>query len=697
MLIADMGLKRVIRNDIIYQYKKYFEDILNNGFTVEDVNNFYLYLKYDLSQLNEQDVKEFLTIVFNNLNLIDINTNSKVLKKFFLSQKEIDATVILNGVQLFIKEKYKLLTDYTYSEDEAQSIIFPFVEKDMVAYKNLLTDSDEFLNLNSQSYYDNKSTFNLDKMTFNINENQKKVGISATNNIHVYILEKVAPLFKSQKSVESLSSLVNERILNDSYLKENTENHWETDKNNSLPLNFNCSDSNIPINEIVSIQNRITSVSVDVEGFIGFGVYLNGFNTFSEITKFLENNVSKISCLKLTTDDGKEFIVRRNLLREYFEVFKKKFGETILQIYISCDNLNLDSPNISNELNVYSNIWFEFLIQNLNNLNRSQKSSDNTLNILRKIKEPYCGVLSLCQLISSNNDHDGPIKNYLEILYELFKSLNQQEIDEKYNNYINCIDSYISKSDIYEVKQKCLKVREIVLSIKEKEKGKDKTFVIDDNWWGNNVGLNVLNFISVISTISSCKIQISLQDSNLNTNLMSQCLITMSKFPELFDPIADLYYFNTTIYNYILDNLGDIKKYLIMDKPLKSLLILEKIIDEKYFDHYQGYYEAQYFMIGLVKSKKYYDLSYSSILKFFTLKLTEGQGALYTRLVKERKFRKDYKFSLAYYLDLKGLTIEQYLDNIEDELKDYDSLKVGIFKKKLIKKEIENIVYDHYY
>ena len=62
MLIADMGLKRVIRNDIIYQYKKYFEDILNNGFTVEDVNNFYLYLKYDLSQLNEQDVKEFLTI-----------------------------------------------------------------------------------------------------------------------------------------------------------------------------------------------------------------------------------------------------------------------------------------------------------------------------------------------------------------------------------------------------------------------------------------------------------------------------------------------------------------------------------------------------------------------------------------------------------------------------------------------------------
>lgn len=174
MLIADMGLKRVIRNDIIYQYKKYFEDILNNGFTVEDVNNFYLYLKYDLSQLNEQDVKEFLTIVFNNLNLIDINTNSKVLKKFFLSQKEIDATVILNGVQLFIKEKYKLLTDYTYSEDEAQSIIFPFVEKDMVAYKNLLTDSDEFLNLNSQSYYDNKSTFNLDKMTFNINENQKK-------------------------------------------------------------------------------------------------------------------------------------------------------------------------------------------------------------------------------------------------------------------------------------------------------------------------------------------------------------------------------------------------------------------------------------------------------------------------------------------------------------------------------------------
>ena len=61
--------------------------------------------------------------------------------------------------------------------------------------------------------------------------------------------------------------------------------------------------------------------------------------------------------------------------------------------------------------------------------------------------------------------------------------------------------------------------------------------------------------------------------------------------------------------------------------------------------------EAEY------KSKGYTYSFYGSLLKFFTLKLTEGQGNKYLKLVNDKDFKKEFKFSLLNHLKRNQLTL----------------------------------------
>ncbi|MBM9834390.1 hypothetical protein IAG15_25015, partial [Enterococcus faecalis] len=70
-----------------------------------------------------------------------------------------------------------------------------------------------------------------------------------------------------------------------------------------------------------------------------------------------------------------------------------------------------------------------------------------------------------------------------------------------------------------------------------------------------------------------------------------------------------------------------------------------------------------------------------SLLKFSTLKLTEGQGNQYLRIVNDKDYKEDFKFALLNYLKRNQLTLDTYLDGIADELKNYDSVMIGIYEK----------------
>lgn len=85
-----------------------------------------------------------------------------------------------------------------------------------------------------------------------------------------------------------------------------------------------------------------------------------------------------------------------------------------------------------------------------------------------------------------------------------------------------------------------------------------------------------------------------------------------------------------------------------------------------------------------------------SLLKFFTLKLTEGHGKQYLRIVNDEDFKEDFKFALLSHLKRSQLTLDMYLDEIANELEDYDNLRVGIYEKELIKREVEKIIFENY-
>lgn len=128
--------------------------------------------------------------------------------------------------------------------------------------------------------------------------------------------------------------------------------------------------------------------------------------------------------------------------------------------------------------------------------------------------------------------------------------------------------------------------------------------------------------------------------------------------------------------------------------------MLEKLLHWKWWRDEK--HDEKEFMVNIIKEKAEYRLSgykYSldgSLLKFFTLKLTEGQGNQYLRIVNDKDYKEDFKFALLNYLKRNQLTLDTYLDGIADELKNYDSVMIGIYEKELIKKEVEKIIFENY-
>ena len=102
------------------------------------------------------------------------------------------------------------------------------------------------------------------------------------------------------------------------------------------------------------------------------------------------------------------------------------------------------------------------------------------------------------------------------------------------------------------------------------------------------------------------------------------------------------------------------------------------------------------FSVDSYKSKGYSYSIYGSLLKFFTLKLIEGKGNKYLKLVNDKDFKKEFKFSLLNHLKRNQLTLDMYLDGIDEELKNYDSVMIGICEKELIKREVEKIIFENY-
>ena len=151
---------------------------------------------------------------------------------------------------------------------------------------------------------------------------------------------------------------------------------------------------------------------------------------------------------------------------------------------------------------------------------------------------------------------------------------------------------------------------------------------------------------------------------------------------------------------FLLNNIEELTSYDFGELPLSSILLFEKLLRRKWWRDNEN--SEQVFMVNLIKKEDKDELSgykysiFDSLLKFFTLKLIEGQGKHYLSVVSEIEFKKEFKFALLYHLNRNKLTLEMYLDEIFDELKNYSSIMIGIYEKELIQREIEKIIFRNY-
>ncbi|WP_241698663.1 hypothetical protein [Ligilactobacillus salivarius] len=147
--------------------------------------------------------------------------------------------------------------------------------------------------------------------------------------------------------------------------------------------------------------------------------------------------------------------------------------------------------------------------------------------------------------------------------------------------------------------------------------------------------------------------------------------------------------------SFYINNIELLSAYEFSQLPLVSLLGIEKILNNNEKN-------GREFMINLIKEKDESELDGyryiidGSLIKFFTLKLTEGQEYQYLGVVRNKSFKAKYKFTLLEYLNRNDLTLDSYLDEIIKDLERYDGLNIGVYEKFLIKKEIEKIIFKNY-
>lgn len=303
----------------------------------------------------------------------------------------------------------------------------------------------------------------------------------------------------------------------------------------------------------------------------------------------------------------------------------------------------------------------------------------------------YRGAFALYQLLyPENSNWDSSVESYIEILSEVLPPI-KEEREKIYNDMVSIINEIkYGKSLGSKVLGKVFKTRDIEL--------------FDDEFLKDFKGIPKLKLIvvqSILSTNTHGFRRVELQERWEKQDLVEQYLIGLSQTPNLFPSYTDDYKtLNSSMSNFLLNNMELLTSYDFGKLPLSSILLLEKLLHWKWWRDEK--HDEKEFMVNIIKEKAEYRLSgykYSldgSLLKFFTLKLTEGQGNQYLRIVNDKDYKEDFKFALLNYLKRNQLTLDTYLDGIADELKNYDSVMIGIYEKELIKKEVEKIIFENY-
>lgn len=693
---TDGGLKEVIKSDIENRYNKYFNKLIKQKFSYGARESYFRQVKMDLSNIdNNTDKIIFLNVVYFT------NSSSKIIDKVE-GYKEWD---IVN-YKSFIKEKYDLISHNNCEDDKLISFAISLFKLDVQIFDKLIKKDIRWIEIDN-SFESLGITRKKEVLGVEYNSKVRRLGInwyeySKINNIHFCIFEILAEMAKNKLAISQLVNLIQERFSQNF----SRGSYWETNNTDKLfVFEKSISDSSL----LISKEDFKRIEKIDVFYSSTYPEIESNSDT-SNIYFLLHSNIIKID---FHFKNGGQYYVKRNEIRDYYNEYEEKVWNILFDKYSDSDDLsdvflpNLREPEIildsfgdrdeivirdyDNKLG-YSRICFKYLTDNYDYVDSSTSNFTNLLEIVKTMSVNYRGAFALYQLLyPENRNWDSSVENYLEILSEVLSS-RREERGKIYNDIISIITEIEYGKGLDE------KVLGKVFETKDIE-------LIDDEFLKDFKGIPNLKLIvvqSILSTHTYGFRSIELQDRWEKQDLVEQYIRGLSITPNLFPSYTDdNKTLNSSMSEFLLKNMELLTSYDFGQLPLSSLLLFEKLLHRKWWG--DNKHDEQEFMVNLIKEKVEYRLSgyrYSlerSLLKFFTLKLTEGQGNQYLRVVNEKDFKKEFKFSLLNHLKRNQLTLDMYLDGITDELKKYDCIMIGIYERELIKREVEKIIFSNYF
>lgn len=689
---TDGGLKEVIKSDIKNRYNKYFNKLIKQKFSYGARESYFRQVKMDLSNIdNNTDKIIFLNVVYF------ANSSSKIIDKIE-GYKEWD---IVN-YKSFIKEKYDLISHNNCEDDKLISFAISLFKIDVQIFDKLIKKDIRWIEIDnsfeSLGITRKKEVLGVE---YNPKVRRRRLGInwyeySRINNIHFCMFEILAEMAKNKLAISQLVNLIQERF------SQNVSRggYWETNNTDKLfVFEKSISDSSL----LISKEDFKRIEKIDVFYSSTYPEIESNSDT-SNIYFSLHSNIIKID---FHFKNGGQYYVKRNEIRDYYNEYEENVWNILFDKYENLDNLsdvflpNLKEPEIildsfggrdeivirdyDNKLG-YSRICFKYLTDNFDYVDSSTSNFTNLLEIVKTMSVNYRGAFALYQLLYPENQNwDSSVENYIEILSEVLSS-RREERGKIYNDMVSIITEIEYGKSLGE------KVLGKVFETKDIE-------FIDDEFLKDFKGIPKLKLIVVQSILSNHTYgfrSIELQDRWEKKDLVEQYIRGLSITPNLF-PIYtnDNKTLNLSMSEFLLKNMELLTSYDFGKLPLSSILLFEQLLHWKWWE--DNKHDEQEFMVKLIKEKVEHRFNLDrSLLKFFTLKLTEGQGKHYLKIVNEKEFKKGFKFALLNHLKRNQLTLDMYLDGIADELKKYDSVMIGIYEKELIKREVEKIIFENY-
>lgn len=690
---TDGGLKDVIQSDIKNRYNRYFNRLVKQKFSYGARESYFRKVKMDLSNIdNNTDKIIFLKVIY--LKIID----TELLDKFE------DRDIV--NYKYFIKEKYDLISNIDFKDDKLISFAITLFKLDAQIFDKLIKKDTRWIEsdcifesmggiFNKKPILDVECNHKIKRLSLNSYE------YSEINNIHIYMFKKIAKMAKNKQSISQMVHLIQKKISQNNI----RENYWETDNSGgAFIFEKTISTSNLRIAK--SYYEEIEKIDVFYSSYYPEIKYESDSNN---IYISLYPNILKI---EFHFKDGRQYYIKRNEIRDYYDEYEENVWNILFDKYRDADNLsdvflpNLREPEIildsfgdSNEVIIrdydnkigYSKTCFKYLTDHFEYIDNNNSQFTNLLEMVKTMSADYRGAFALYQLLyPENSNWDLSVESYIEILSEVLPP-RKEEREKIYNDMVSIINEIkYGKSLGSEVLGKVFKTRDIEL--------------FDDEFLKDFKGIPKLKLIvvqSILSTNTYGFRRVELQDGWEKQDLVEQYIRGLSITPKLFPSYTDdNKTLNSSMSEFLLKNMELLNSYDFGQLPLSSILLFEKLLHWKWRG--DNKHDEQEFMVNLIKEEVEHRLigyKYSldgSLLKFFTLKLTEGQGNQYLRIVNDKDFKKEFKFALLNHLNRNQLTLDTYLDGIADELKKYDSVTIGIYEKELIKKEVEKIIFENY-